>query len=92
MVLLPHTAVACIRQIIPDYPESAVSTTWTRDEVAYVKPRCEETNFSRARPISGRTVEWVFRHSSSRSYTQMHKYRGRQQGGTRGDLWGRVFG
>ena len=35
-----------------------------------VKPRCDETNFSRHRPISTRTVECDLRHSVSKTYEE----------------------
>ena len=33
-----------------------------------VRPLCDDTNLRRARPISAKTIEWVFRHSISNSY------------------------
>jgi hypothetical protein len=55
-----------IRRIFRVFAVSAMK--WVEDRKTDVRPLCEDTNLSRARPISARTVEWVFRHSISRSY------------------------
>lgn len=39
--------------------------------MTYVRPLCDETNLSSARPISGRTVECDFKNSISKSYSNM---------------------
>jgi hypothetical protein len=55
------------RIFIEDLRAIQVSFILNKDGQTDVRPRWDDTNFSRVRPISGRIVEWLLRHSISRS-------------------------